>query len=76
MSDGWNLINFYFRSYFHYLSIVIHFTHFYCIGGRFGAFSGNNDTDANPPGGMVNRLERAYSKRFFFLLAEITISAN
>ena len=29
-----------------------------------------------PPWGMVNRLERAYSKRFFFLLAAITISAN
>ena len=29
-----------------------------------------------PPVEMVNRLERAYSKIFFFLLAEITISAN
>ena len=27
-----------------------------------------------PPGGMVNRLEKAYSKRFFFLLAVIKIS--
>ena len=26
-----------------------------------------------PRGGMVNRLERAYSKRFLFLLAEIKI---
>ena len=33
-----------------------------------------NDTDANPLGGMVNSLERAYSKRFLFLLAAIKIS--
>ena len=29
-----------------------------------------------PPGGMVNRLERAYLKIFLFLLAEIKISEN
>ena len=33
-----------------------------------------NDTYANPPGGMVNRLKRAYSKIFLFLLAANTIS--
>ena len=39
MYDGWNLINVYFKSHVQYLSIGSHFTHFYCIGRRFGAFS-------------------------------------
>ena len=32
-------INVYFKYHIQYLSIGIHFTHFYCIGRRFGAFS-------------------------------------
>ena len=36
---GYNLINVYLKSHVNYLSIGSHFTHFYCIGRRFGAFS-------------------------------------
>ena len=39
MYDGWTVINVYFKSHFQYLRIEIHFTHVYCIGRRFGAFS-------------------------------------
>ena len=44
MYDGWTVINVYFKYNVHYLSIGIHFTHFYCIGRRFGAFSPRVET--------------------------------
>ena len=37
MYDGWAVINVYLNSHVQYLSIGSHFTHFYCIGRRFGA---------------------------------------
>ena len=39
MYDQWAVINVHFKSHVQYLSIGIHFSHFYCIGKRFGAFS-------------------------------------